>query len=587
MIPGWFLNAKCWLLVTLSLFLLLIGACGGDEEPTATPTTVATPTESAGSAPAADPEEAASPGTAAQVVNRDKWGGQLRVAMTATDIPKTDLAPTEGGEGQRFVGIQINNGLTAWDLGTGSVLPGPMPGLAETYELDEDDPTKWTFRLREGLTFHDGTPINSEAVIVSWDRVLNEDSEYYKAEVAAVAQGLSGDVVESYRAIDELTVEVITRKPSGFTLDALLFLNVGSPTAIREHLDDFSNNHEGSGPFNYIEQTPRVSMTMERFEDYWGHVPNVDRVILRPIPEQTTRVAALRADEVDWIEVPSSDAIPSLREAGFDIYLKPYPHWYPYQMNLHKEPWDDIRVRRALQYAIDRESLCRDVLNGICIPGTGAVYEGHPHFGNPEEIYSYDPEKAKALLAEAGVELPLKFKVMISTSGSGQMSPLIINEFVQRNLKEVGIDMEIVTVEWNAMLDRTIWRSPEEGRTEPGNYQFLGENEDFDATNISYGTPWPNLWVAFFGSTRGPGSFVNIMGYGSDEMDAALDAAEGAFDRAEQWEALGRVHEIAVQDSPMIYMVHDLNPRAMNPRVKGYVQDQSWVTTLQDLWIEE
>ncbi len=424
-------------------------------------------------------------------------------------------------------------------------------------------------------------------LLQSWDRQLNEDSEYYKSDVAAVALGLSGDIVESYRAIDDLTVEVITRKPSGFTLDAMLFINVGSPTAIKEHLDDFANNHEGAGPFNYIEQTPRVSMTMDRFEDYWGHVPNVDRVILRPIPEQTTRVAALRADEVDWIEVPSSDSIPSLREAGFDIYLKPYPHWYPYQMNLHKEPWDDIRVRKALQYAIDRESLCRDVLNGICIPGTGPVYDGHPHFGNPEEIYTYDPERAKALLAEAGVELPLKFKVMISTSGSGQMSPLIINEFVQRNLKEIGVDMEIVPVEWNAMLDRTIWRSPEEGRTEPGNYQFLGENEDFDATNISYGTPWPNLWVAFFGSTRGPGSFVNIMGYGSEEMDAALDAAEAAFDRAEQWEAIGRVHEIAIEDSPMIYMVHDLNPRAMNPRVKGYVQDQSWVTTLQDLWIEE
>ena len=206
------------------------------------------------------------------------------------------------------------------------------------YELDPNDQKKWTFELKKGLKFHDGTPINSEAVIVSFDRMLNDDSRYYSGEVAAVSKGLSGNIVESYRAIDDMTVEITTRRPNVFALESLMFLSVASPTAIKEHLDDFASNHEGSGPFNYIEHTPRVSLTMERYEDYWEHVPSVDRVVLRPIPEQTTRVAALRTDEVDWIEVPATDAIPSLREAGFDIYLAPYPHWWGYQMNIHKAP---------------------------------------------------------------------------------------------------------------------------------------------------------------------------------------------------------------------------------------------------------
>ena len=185
---------------------------------------------------------------------------------------------------------------------------------------------------------------------------------------------------------------------------------------------------------------------MERFEDYWGNQPNIDRIIARPLAEPTTRLAALRADEVDWIEVPPSDSIDTLEEEGYQLFTKIYPHVWPYQINVLKPPYDNKLVRQALNYAIDRESLCRDLLNGICIPSTGFAYPGHVSFGNPAETYTYDPDKAKALLEEAGVELPITFRALISTSGSGQMSPLPMNEFIQRNLKEVGVEMELVTI---------------------------------------------------------------------------------------------------------------------------------------------
>ena len=216
--------------------------------------------------------------------------------------------------------------------------------------------------------------------------------------------------------------------------------------------------------FNYIEHTPRVSMTVERFVDYWGKVPNVDQYISFPIPEQSTRVAALLNSEVDWIEVPASDAIPRMLEAGMILSAEKRAHWWPYQINMHKAPWDDVRVRKALNYAIDRETLCRDILNGICVPAAGVTYPGHPHFGNPEEIYTYDPEKAKALLAEAGVELPVKFHLLTSTSGSGQMSPIIMNEFIQRNVAESGFEMTMEFVEWNTFQERTWVRLAPGGR---------------------------------------------------------------------------------------------------------------------------
>ena len=419
---------------------------------------------------------------------------------------------------------------------------------------------------------------------------MDDTFEYYDPITGPVARGWSGDLVESYRALDDLTVEVTSRRPTGFLpTGSTLFLSVGSPAAIAQYGEDFSDNHEGSGPFNYIEHTPRVSMTVERFVDYWGKVPNVDQYISFPIPEQTTRVAALLNSEVDWIEVPASDAIPRMLDAGMILSAQKRAHWWPYQINMHKAPWDDVRVRKALNYAIDRETLCRDILNGICVPATGVTYPGHPHFGNPEELYSYNPEKAKALLAEAGVELPVKFHLLTSTSGSGQMSPIIMNEFIQRNVAESGFEMTMEFVEWNTFQERTWVRLAPEDGDKPGNYQFIGDNAHFDAFNNSFGTDWPTLWAAYFRSARATAAnrsaFANTMGYASEEMDSWLDKAERCFTTACQDEAFAHVNEIAMRDSVHIFVVHDANPKMINPRIKGYVQDQCFCVYLQDLWI--
>ena len=120
-----------------------------------------------------------------QVVTPDRWGGTLRIAMTAADVPRPDLSSSEGGEDYRWVSFQINNGLTVWDWGRGDPGGGvpPILALAESYELDQNDQRKWTFELKKGLKFHDGMPINSEAVIVSYDRQLKDDSPYYSVDL--------------------------------------------------------------------------------------------------------------------------------------------------------------------------------------------------------------------------------------------------------------------------------------------------------------------------------------------------------------------------------------------------------------------
>ena len=177
-------------------------------------------------------------------------------------------------------------------------------------------------------------------------------------------------------------------------------------------------------------------------------------MILIPMPEATTRLAALRSGEVDWIEVPPPDAIPSLKAAGFQISLWPYPHVWPYMFKVTDgSPFKDIRVRQALNYAIDRDAIVK-FLNGTAKPAYGLYPPGNPYFGTPELRYGYDPAKAKALLKEAGYgpNHPVEAKIMISTAGSGQMLPEPMNEIIQQQVKPIGFDLHFDVVEWGTML---------------------------------------------------------------------------------------------------------------------------------------
>jgi peptide/nickel transport system substrate-binding protein len=156
------------------------------------------------------------------------------------------------------------------------------------------------------------------------------------------------------------------------------------------------------------------------------------------------------------------------------------------------------------------------------------------------------------------------------------MLPIQMNEFVQRNFKDVGVDMELVPSDWNALLSRTIFA----GR---GNYSFIDDNADLDGYNISWAYIAPYQWPGFFQTNGG----LNTQAYSNPEVDRLLKEAQTSFEPDEQDRILGQVNELVLDDAPYIFIVHDLNPRVLNSRVKGYVQDKSWFTNLQDLWIEE
>jgi ABC-type transport system substrate-binding protein len=507
-------------------------------------------------------------------------GGTLRIAMTAADIPYTAGQPDQGFEGFRFVGYQLYDGLVRWDLSQGEKLPEIVPGLAESWEVDKNDQNRWLFKLRKGVKFHDGSDFNADAVIWNWEKIRNKDAPQYDTTQAGQI-GFRITVIKGYRKIDDYTVEFTTTRPSSFVPFQLVYVLYSSPAQWEKVGRDwraFAANPSGTGPFKMTAFVPRERAEYVPNTEYWdkNRVPKADKVILLPMPEPTTRLAALRTGKVDWIEVPPPDAIPLLRQGGFQIHLRSYPHVWPYSLNLKQAPWDNKLVRQAANYAIDREGLCKSLLNGTCQPAIGEVYPGHPWFGKPPLTYEYNPKKAKELMKQAGYEgKRVKTSFLISTSGSGQMLPLPMNELVQENLREIGIDVELIPIEWNAL---TTW-------VRKG---FVDEYAHTGAMNVSFNFVEPfSAFVRFFHSASVPPKSLNIMHYANPEADRLIEAAEAALDPKERDALLGTLHAMVVEEAPWIFVVHDLNPRAMGPKVKGFVQPQSWFVDLTLPWVEQ
>jgi ABC-type transport system substrate-binding protein len=501
----------------------------------------------------------------------------LRIAMTAADIPTATGLPNNGFEGMRFLGYPIFEGLVLWDLTRTDRLATLRPGLAEKWEQDGEDTKTWIFHLRHGVKFHDGTDFNADAVIWNLDRYFNKDSPQFEPPSSAMSRARV-PVMGSYKKIDDFTVAITTTRPASYFPYMSVYLLFTSPASFEKAGHDWAKvatlPAAGTGPFRITRIVPRQEADLARWEQYWdaARIAKVDKVVLMPIPEANTRLAALRSGQVDWIEVPPADGIESLKAAGYAITTGSYPHVWPwfYNIGATNSPFKDVRVRQALNYCIDRDGLV-GLLNGTAEPSVGWLKSSDPDFGSPANHYKFDPAKGKALLAEAGYTpaKPLSFKVMISNSGSGQMLPLPMNEFLQQNLKEAcGVAVAFDVIEWQVLL--TAARATPDSPSLQGNM----------ALNISSPSSDPSVMARYFSSANFSPNGFNFEQWKDEEFDSALKTIETSTDPKAVDEAYRKAHERLVDNPPWLYIVHDLNPRAMSPKVKGFVSPQSWFVDL-------
>lgn len=494
----------------------------------------------------------------------------LRIGMTAADLPTMHGIPNNGGEGFRFCGYPAYDSIINWDFTHPQETAEIAPGLFTTWQIDESNPLRWVFGVRQGVKFHDGSDVTADAIIWNFRRVYDDKAPQFDPTASPIVRA-TVSMVDTYEKVDEKTIVVTTKYPFSFLPYLLTRLLIASPTqwdAVGKSWAEFAKKPSGTGPFKITKVVPGQYAEMTRNEAYWDkdRIPKLEKMIVYPMPEATTRVAALRSGQVDWIEVPPPDSHPSLKQAGFNISLWPYPHTYPYAFNCTEgSPFKDVRVRQAMNYAVDREGMCK-MLNGSAKPAVGLYPPEHPVFGSPKNRYTFDPDKAKALLKEAGYGpgKPVKAKIMISTSGSGQMMPIPMNEFMQQNFKAVGIDIEFDVVEWGTMLV-AIRNNP----TAPQSHGVHG-------INISLSYTDPSSMFRYYATDSFAPTNYNWGHWKNDECTELLRKAQATFSADEQLALLQKAHAIVVDECPWLYIVHDLNPRGLSKKVQGFQPAQSW-----------
>jgi ABC-type transport system substrate-binding protein len=510
----------------------------------------------------------------------------LRIGMTAADIPRTLGQPDQGYEGNRFTGIPMYDSLTQWDLSHADRTSELIPDLAVSWEVEAQDKTKWIFKLRPGVTFHDGSAFNADAVVWNVQKVLDKNAiQYDPSQVGVTASRMP--TLRSAKKIDDLTVELTTSEPDSFLPINLTNLFMASPSYWAKKLEAvpasvsapaerskaawvaFAADASGTGPFKMAKFVPRERLEMVKNPAYWdsNRRPKIDRVVLLPLPEANSRTAALLSGQVDWIEAPAPDSVDTIKARGFKIYSNPQPHVWPWQLSfLPGSPWLDKRVRYAANLCVNRAAL-KQLLGGMMSEATGTVEPGNPWRGDPKFQIKYDPDGARKLMTEAGYSAakPLEVKVQISASGSGQMQPLPMNEFIQQNLKESYFDVAFDVIEWNTLFSN--WRV---GAKDPSAHGA-------DAVNISFAAMDPFFAMVRFVSTEAAPPVSNNWGFFSDpEIDALVAKARTTFDAKQRDAVLAQLHAHIVDAAPFVWIAHDTGPRAISAKVKGVVQPQSW-----------
>ncbi|SED06517.1 glutathione ABC transporter substrate-binding protein [Paenibacillus sp. GP183] len=318
-----------------------------------------------------------------------------------------------------------------------------VPQLAKSWEHSSDN-KNWTFTLREGVKFQDGTPFNADAVKKSFDRVTNPDNKLGRFT-------LLGPFLDNITVESDTKVTFHLKEPYGPILNVLAHPGSGilSPKSIQE--GTVAKNPVGTGPYKLKQWTPGDSVVFEPYPDYWGGKPKLNSLTFKTVKEGTSRVIMLENGEADVIApVPISDIDRLKKSDKVSISTYPSSNFLYIGINNMKAPFNDVKVRQALNYAIDKDAIVKKIFMGTGKAVTAAIAEktwGYSNVG----AYPYNKEKAKQLLQEAGVKEGTTIKLW-TTDGSF-LNDRQTAEFVQNSLQEVGLKVELTKWEFGAFFE--------------------------------------------------------------------------------------------------------------------------------------
>lgn len=441
------------------------------------------------------------------------------------------------------------------------------PMLAEDWSSN-DEGTVWTFDIRQGVEFHDGEPLNAEAVKANLDRFIDPD-------VGAAYAFLLGDV-ESIEAVSEYELQITLERPFAPILSHLShsFIGIISPATF-EDLDpeDTTDAAVGTGPYEMVEWSRGDSITMVANEDHWDGGPEIENLEFTFIPEDSARMVALETGEADAVmRVPPQDADRLDSDPNVDVVYETSVRTIYIGFNNQREPFDDVRVRRALNYAVDKQAIVDSILDGNATvadaPIVDAVF-GHESVGP----YEYDPERARELLAEAGYEDGLS--TTLHHPEGRYLLDSTIAEAVQSMLAEVGVDVTLETREWGSYLDFT-GQPVDEAEYEM--YMLGWGTVTLDADYGLYALLHSNQWNPD-GNNRGF--------YENETVDELLDEARVTLEPDTREELYAEAINEIWDDAPWLFLHNEGQINAERTDVGGLIHHPLENVSAWDAYFEE
>ena len=423
-----------------------------------------------------------------------------------------------------------------------------QPALATSWEPSQDGRT-WTFKLRQGVRFHDGTPFTAQAVKVTIDHLLDRDT--------ASSRRASYTLIREVATPDDSTVRIVTDPP---TPDLPFLMADGSariisPTALQTHGKDYGRNPVGTGAYRFEEWVPNDHVSGVINPDYWGPRPQVRRFVYRPIPEAAGRVVALRTGEADVVlNLPGADVEGLRQDANLTVNVTPGLTIVEAEPRQTKPPFTDVKVRQALNHAIDKDAIVNTIMRGLArplntpsVPGLWGTFEHEP--------LKFDPNRARQLLAEAG--FPNGIDVTLAYVSGRWAGDDQVVEAMQGFWSNVGIRTTIKKMQM-AELGPLLQSDPD---TLPGTIVFLVKTSEF----IDY-----HLYRMYHSEATLKTVTAQRYGYSNPEVDKLIDQERSTFEPDKRLPILRQAQELIWRDQPLVFLFHQVNIWGQRKNVAGF-----------------
>jgi peptide/nickel transport system substrate-binding protein len=450
--------------------------------------------------------------------------------------------------------------------------------LAASYEVMS--PTRVRFKLRPGVKFHDGTPMNAAAVKFTFDRAL-------KGTPPARWNNLAGSL-DGAEVVDDLTVDVVTREPYGPILRTLSmpYPAIVSPTAVQKMGADFSRAPVGTGPFKFVEWKTNTHVIIERNPDYWGEKALLDRVVFKVLPEEGARMIALQTGDADMVMLPSPALLPAIRRDPKYVVLEASGLRIVYiGMNAKLAPTDDVRVRQALFHAVDRKAILDNIMEGAALPARGVLAPGVFGFKDMQldRLYPFDRNRAKQLLAQAGWTpgpdgVMQKGGQRLTLNWLAQRGRYAkdgeITEAVQAMWKEIGVEAKVEFREWATVFNESL--QPEFNR-HSWTFGWVTTNADADYS----------LYALFHSKQVRPAGW-NRAHYANPRVDQLVEQARASLNQGERERLYGEAQDILAKEIVWIPVYTTKEIVVTRSHVKGFqVHPVEYNLGLWKTWLDK